>query len=423
MRYTIISMLALAIAAAAAYGQGAASSNLVDSFGRINCGDAQARTDNFISELWNNPMAGGVINVSPDAEDPVPAFVLLQEITSQLRVRRFDESRINILIGPPRSETSIQFVRELPGDSSRLPEPNLPPAEYDRTPPRRPLKFGSSILEEGPVCGSSAYDPNVFALAVNQIPTVKARVVVRARNAASAKKIRAEIRETLEKRMRSGTITYVNMMSRNEGVELWLDPVKEGAAVSKGKPSEDFIRMSALRDVESYSGDIQKYPDDPDAYIMRARAFVKLDRTGEAIEDLTKAIGLSDHPFYVAQATIDRGEVYLKRGDHAKSDADFSAVIVLAGAEPYRPAAYLNRARSRNAEGKRAEALADASEAIALYSARERTGAKKRLGGAFALRSLINCSAGKTKAAAADTLKAKTFGTPAKPCRPKYGSE
>ena len=193
----------------------------------------------------------------------------------------------------------------------------------------------------------------------------------------------------------------------------------QGSVNSKGEPSDDSIKMSALRDIEKYSGDIQKAPDDPDAYIMRARAYSKLDRTAEAIGDLTKAIELSKHPYYVAQATTDRGEVHLKRCDHAKADADFSTVIVLKGAEPYRPAAYLNRARSRNAQAMRAEALKDVNEAITLYSARKRTGAKKYLGEAYALRSSINCSFGKTKAAASDAAEAKSFGPTVQPCRSK----
>jgi tetratricopeptide (TPR) repeat protein len=175
-------------------------------------------------------------------------------------------------------------------------------------------------------------------------------------------------------------------------------------------------KVASLRDIEKHSADILKYPDSPDAYLMRARAYEKLDRTEEAITDLTKAIALSTHPYYVAQATTDRGEIYLKRGDHEKADEDFSAVIGLAGAEPYKPGAFLNRARVLIAQGNIAEAGKDANEAIKLYSAMKARGAKKKLGEAYKLRAAINCVDGKSAAAKADNLKAVSLGATSSKC-------
>ena len=411
MKHSIISIIVLTLAALSAAGQSVQQSSLVDSFGPVSCGDAQARTDHFISELENNPGVDGLINVNPDAADPVPAFVILQEITSQFRARRFDESRINILISVPRGEMSIQFLKDLPGDSSRLPEPDFPPAEYDLTPVPKPVKFGSSVPAEGPVCGSNALDLNVYSLAVSQIPFVKPRVIVKAKNAARAKTIRAEMREELEKRMEPGSITWLNTKSVLEGVELWLMPEKRTAS--------ELAHGSALRDIERYSGEIKKYPNDADAYMGRAKAFEKVDRPDDAIEDLTQAIALSKHPYYVAQSTTDRGEVYLRRGRYREADADFSAVIGLAGADAYKAGAYLNRARSLSSQGKRTEALKDANEAIRLYSTRKGAGSEKRLGEAFGLRASINCAVGNRKAASADAVKAASLGAPVKRCTGK----
>ena len=426
MRFAIVSILVLVFGAVAAFGQGETPSNLVDSFGPIGCGDAQARVDNFVSDLGNNPAAGGLINVSPDADDPVAAFVKLQEIMSQFRVRRFDEGRISILISPPRSEMSIQFWRETPGDMSRPPEPDASPAEYGRAPVKKAIKFGSSIPAEGPTCGEHSYDLNVFALAVSQIPSVKARVVVKARNATRANKVRAEMREELAKRVGPANITFANVISRAEGVEFWLvpDPVSKTAR-SEGetdivieKDSYPQI-ISAMQDIEKYDRDLSKNPDDVDLLILRARALAKVNRTSDALKDLTKAISLSKHDYYIAQATTDRGEVHLTRKEYEKAVADFTRVIGLRSAAAYRASAFLNRAKARHAEGRNSEALKDVNEAIALYSARKGSGAKKQLGESFAVRSSIHCATGKTRTAAADAVKAKTFGTAVKPCRPK----
>jgi tetratricopeptide (TPR) repeat protein len=135
-----------------------------------------------------------------------------------------------------------------------------------------------------------------------------------------------------------------------------------------------------------------------------------------AIGDLTKAIAVSKHPYYVAQATTDRGEVYFKLGEYAKASDDFSTVIGLSSADAYKPGAFLNRTRSRIAEGKFAEARQDANEAIKLYSVMKARNAKKRLGEAYNLRSAINCADGKTAAARADNSKAASLGAPMAKC-------
>jgi tetratricopeptide (TPR) repeat protein len=275
----------------------------------------------------------------------------------------------------------------------------------------KPVKFSSSVPAEGPVCGSNALDLNVYALAVSQIPFVKPRVIVKAKNAVRAKTIRTEMREELEKRMEPGSITWLNTKSVREGVELWLVPEKRTAS--------ELSHLSAQRDIERYSEDIKKYPNDPDAYMGRAKAFEKVDRSDEAIEDLTQAIVLSKHPYYVAQATTDRGEVYLKRGRYLAADADFSAVIGLTGADAYRAGAYLNRARSQSLQGKRTEALKDANEAIRLYSTRKGAGSGKRLGEAYGLRASIHCAVGNRKAASNDAMRAASLGASVKRCTGK----
>ena len=178
----------------------------------------------------------------------------------------------------------------------------------------------------------------------------------------------------------------------------------------------DNQRLSALRDIEQYSGEIRKYPDSPDAYVMRARAYVKVDRTAEAVDDLTKAIALSKHSYYVAQATTDRGEVFYKLGEYTKAVADFTAVIELGSAAAYKPGAFLNRARALIADGKTTEARNDANEAIKLYSAMKRRSAKKKLGEAYSLRAAINCMDGKRSEARADNVKAASLGAASSKC-------
>lgn len=380
MKLLLISTLLLLLAILPVSGQSGRLLTLVDSFGRINCGDAQGRTDYFVSDLWNNPFGGGLIEVTPNAADPVGAFVTLQEITAQLRARRFDESRVNILVNPARTEMSIRLWRELSMGSSRPPEPAGALAEIEPLRGAKAIMFGSSVLREGPTCGDGAYDLNVFALAVNQIPAVKARVTVRAKNAVNAKKLRDEVRAELGKRgIEEAKVRFVNVKSTAEGVELWLEPDRSAAA-------EYRVRIAALREVEKYSADIDRDVEDVDAYISRARAYKTLGRLDEAVDDLTRAIELSKHPYYIAQSRVDRGEVHMKRGDHANAIADFTAVIGTKAAEPYKPRAYLKRGEASLAKGDRDAAVADSGEAIKLYSASKVSGRAKGLANARILR-------------------------------------
>jgi thioredoxin-like negative regulator of GroEL len=74
----------------------------------------------------------------------------------------------------------------------------------------------------------------------------------------------------------------------------------QSGGASRGQEAKnEQVRLSALRDIEKYSSDIEKYPDDPDAYLARAKAYVRSGRFEEAIGDLTKAIAVSKHPYYV----------------------------------------------------------------------------------------------------------------------------
>jgi tetratricopeptide (TPR) repeat protein len=182
----------------------------------------------------------------------------------------------------------------------------------------------------------------------------------------------------------------------------------------QARPKAD--RDAYLKDAKKYSSDITRHPDDPDAYILRARAYRSLGRQEDAIADLTKAIGLSKHPYYVAQATTNRGEIYLELGEYSTAEADFSAVIELEGALPYKPRAYLGRARSLRSADRRADAQKDADEAIRLYSAMKGPSAKKRLGVAYALRASIRCADGNSKLASDDAAKAATLGSPVQNC-------
>ena len=264
-------------------------------------------------------------------------------------------------------------------------------------PIRKPVKFGSSVPAEAPLCGSNAYDLNVFAHAVNEIPGVRARVHIRARNAANATKLKSEIREELRQRGIFGpNLRLLNVKSVKEGVELWLepDPAYVGPKTPSGSdstaPDISYTQViSANREIENYTRELLKSPKDVDSLIGRARAYASIDRTNDALVDLSKAIELSKHPYYVAQAMTDRGKIFLKRKEYPKAVADFTAVIGIKGADAYKPRAYMTRGEANLANGDRDAALADADAAIKLYTASKLSGKVKGLATARKLRAQI----------------------------------
>jgi tetratricopeptide (TPR) repeat protein len=75
--------------------------------------------------------------------------------------------------------------------------------------------------------------------------------------------------------------------------------------------------------VDAFTGLIEKYPDDVDAYINRARARIGLGLADEALEDLDKAValdprrGLAYHERGAVLAVLDRDEEALRDLDRA----------------------------------------------------------------------------------------------------------
>lgn len=163
-------------------------------------------------------------------------------------------------------------------------------------------------------------------------------------------------------------------------------------------------------EIERLNKDIKRYPTSADAYLGRAREYVRLSRLESAIADFTKAIELSTHPYYISVATLDRGAVYIKQGKYALAIADFTTIVELKTAAVYKAQAYRNRADAYHRNGDHRTALADIDKAIALSSKSRSTGWKERLAKAYSIRASIYCRLGDKAAAAADEKSQAGFG-------------
>ena len=109
---------------------------------------------------------------------------------------------------------------------------------------------------------------------------------------------------------------------------------------------EEFVSHNYGRSIEILSQAIELNPEFSLAYKSRGAAYLRLDKTQEAIADFSAVIEMvSDN----ARAYHLRGLAYEKSGDNAKALDDFNKALDL---DPEYGAAYYSRANLRNKMGQ-----------------------------------------------------------------------
>lgn len=170
-------------------------------------------------------------------------------------------------------------------------------------------------------------------------------------------------------------------------------------------------RAADKGEIERFTADIARYPDDADAYLGRGRAYVSQSRFDMAVADFTKAAEVAKHPYYVSQAMMERGEVFIAQGNYPLAIADFGEIIEMKTAPVYIAVAFQNRADAYHRKGDSTLALADIDQAVALSLKVKSIGWKKRMAKAYELRAAINCGLGNKAEAAADEKKLTGLGS------------
>jgi hypothetical protein len=107
---------------------------LTDSFGRASNGDIKARLDGFLFELQNNPKAKGFIIVYGNRiQDSKDLERRMQLINNYLRIRGFDLSRITLMRGGFRENTSSELWLSFDDAVQPIPTPTVD-AKFVETP-------------------------------------------------------------------------------------------------------------------------------------------------------------------------------------------------------------------------------------------------------------------------------------------------
>ena len=354
-----------------------------------------------------------------------------------------DRSRVTVVRGPAKidARTELWIVPmgaeppetqpADPGADELLPgEPEGLPAHI----PDKAYRFYEYQFDSRGFCEFGTFtNAQLFARRLSAHPGSRGNIVIRAKNQAAFRELRDEIRQEIADEIEDGelpqlTIRYIHQLARKPSdtdVELWVLPPHKRSADTTSNGGQQmggdvsYVKlMELLPKIERISKEISSGSDSWDARVERAKLYVETSQPRLAEADLSAAISMAGHPYEVAKATLDRGSVRERLGNAQEAITDYAAVISLAGAKPYWGQGYLRRGRVMQAKGRFSDALADADAAVSFYST-NRSSMRKQLGEAFALRSYINCDAGKTRAAAADAARAKTLGTAMKPCRSK----
>lgn len=141
---------------------------LIDEFEDVPCGDLLGRTDAFFTDLMKNPDDIGFVSISGATKrsESTRRF-----IRANIYMRRFEESRLKIIIDAETSRLSTQFWRIPKG--AELPQvTEVPEKNNDLS---KPFIFGWA--DDNGVCPS--FIPGDFTRLISDNPGSYGRLVVR----------------------------------------------------------------------------------------------------------------------------------------------------------------------------------------------------------------------------------------------------
>jgi hypothetical protein len=250
MKKTLYALFILALCAAYAPARQAqgGGARLIDSFGEINTSDLKARLDNFAIELQNDPNSRGVV-AAYGAQHRFPGWPLRRArnaLRYLVEMRGIDASRVSLVNGGPRDETTIELWH-LPAGA----EPPVKPFDISLllAGERTPLPFDRFVVMErgDPLLGEEG-DPypddaglyEYFAEVLRRDPGLRGYVIgyaARRGSRAADRRIASRAKLTIVK---SYAVDVSRLVAVGGGrreykmIELWLVP--PGAAPPRPTP-------------------------------------------------------------------------------------------------------------------------------------------------------------------------------------------
>ncbi|MEJ7848556.1 MAG: hypothetical protein WKF92_10760 [Pyrinomonadaceae bacterium] len=194
---------------------------LVDEFGELYCEELLARTDSFISELMKYPDDLGYVNISSTRKRPDSTK---RFIRTNAYMRRFDISRLRIVVNSEAENNSAQFWR-IPSGASL---PKFSEIVDQLSDASKPFLFGHA--DDLGVCPS--FIPTDFVDLIKSNPGSYGKLMVRGNSWMGRK----EFAEEYIGRMLSETelskdrlrVYYIHQPKNYiTGIEFWFIPAKK----------------------------------------------------------------------------------------------------------------------------------------------------------------------------------------------------
>lgn len=219
-RNIYLSVLTLCFLLNYAEAQESSRAVMIDSSEFVNCEWQRGYIDLLISELQNKPALKGVIVIH--GHDPVFPYADKLTIRNHLGFRKFDESRIEIVLGKREAKTRLELWTMPENDISEFKSEQW---NYKITDWMQPTLVHSQSWVDGIGCGE--YQPDLkfysdFLLANNDL---KARLIIRTGSIARFRNVKARLTEELMKlKVSRSSLEFGYVPSSRDDVEYWYFP-------------------------------------------------------------------------------------------------------------------------------------------------------------------------------------------------------
>ena len=187
------------------------------------CEYGRSSIDILLSELVKEPAMKGVIVLHPSMSDPLGPYKERVTIQNHLKFRRFDQKRIEVLLGDAELEPSTELWRVPVSKPHGLQARSWDLSVSDLN---EPLLVHRKVWIDGIGCGLFEFDHEFFADVLKRNDQVVGRVVVRARTNASFEVSKRRILRELVGKYKVGQkrLEFAFVKDKNDDVEYWLLP-------------------------------------------------------------------------------------------------------------------------------------------------------------------------------------------------------
>jgi hypothetical protein len=203
-----------------AVAQESSRSVMIDSSEFVNCEWQTSYIDLLLSELQNKPALKGVIVIH--GHDPVFPYRNKLTIRNHLMFRKFDESRIEIVLGKREAKTRLELWTMPENEIGKLKSEQWNYKINDWTQPTL-VHFQSWV--DGIGCGEYEPDLKFYSKFLLANDDLKGRLIIRTSSNARFRNVKARLTNEFNKlKVPRSSLEFGYIASSREDVEYWYFP-------------------------------------------------------------------------------------------------------------------------------------------------------------------------------------------------------